>query len=328
MRIFIDDSGDFGWATPQISLYCGVIVCVSSLVDLYRRHLLWKTSIVGPHRQREIKGSSLTDEQLESFARVVICPERHLKLTVVGMDTSLVPKAHLEKWRDGISHLCQGVAAWSDSNSLPIAGKQYREMSGWFWNRSPENLAQLLSLAALIWECFQNSIIYFHEPEFEPEFDDLEIVMDMSFIKRPEHEVFWREFFRTYATNRSRREPLGIPEAWKEGGHIFEKKYFGSDSEVNMTPLFRQNMYFLDSKLSEGLQIADICANICSRYHRRKRSFEAYRLLQRFMVGPDHGRMTALVPLGDLDVNSTPPTERQKEVFEHARQLKVRTRKR
>ena len=76
MRIFIDEAGDFGWAPKQISLHCAVIVCNSSLVELYRRHLAWEQSILGEHRRRELKASTLTDEQLETFVRSVILPEQ------------------------------------------------------------------------------------------------------------------------------------------------------------------------------------------------------------------------------------------------------------
>jgi hypothetical protein len=283
--------------------------------------------MIGPHRKREIKGSALTDYQLASFVRSVIVPEMDLRLTVVGIDTSLVPRETLEKWRDGISHLCQGAARWSSSQGFPVAERQYTEMSGWFWNRSPENLGLMLSLGEVIWMSLQNAIIWFHEPKFELEFDDFEIVIDRSFVRNREHEVFWRELLRAYFTNKSRREPLGTPEEWKKTNHIFERKYSHNDGQLDLTPLFRDQMYFSDSEMTEGLQIADICAHICLRYHRRKRWFEAYRLLRKFIVGPNRSPMTALIPVGDLDLNSKASSKTQQEVFEYAKQMKPRSRK-
>lgn len=302
MRIFVDDSGDFGWAPAQISLHCGVLVSSSVLVELFPRHFEWKKSMIGLHRRREIKASSLTDEQLAAFVRTVIIPENHLRHVIVGVDTSLVTKRVFENWRDGLSHLCQGAAGWSNSRRFPIAARQYAEMGGWLWNRSPENLALMLSLGEVIWQSLQNAVIWFHEPQFEPEFDDFEIVIDRSFIRRREHELFWCEFFRTYLTNKSRREPLRVSREWNENNHIFERKYCQHDGNLDLTPLFREHMYFSDSEVSEGLQIADICAHICLRYHRRKQWFEAYRLLRKYILGPDRSPMTALVPVGELDL--------------------------
>jgi hypothetical protein len=327
MRVFVDDSGDFGWAPPQISLHCGVIVCNSSLVELFRRHFEWKKSLLGTHRKREVKATTLTDEQLESFARTVIAPEGNLKIVVVGIDTSLVSKELLEKWRDGISLLCQGASDWSNSRGFPIAERQYDEMSGWIWNRSPENLAFMLSLGDILLESLQTAIIHYHESKFEAEFDDFEIVIDRGFIRNEEHEVFWREFFRTYVTNRSRREPLGTPEEWKTTNHVFERKYSQDDNRIDLTTLMRDSTYFSDSKLVEGLQIADICANICLKYHRRKQWFEAYRLLRRFIVGKQGSPMKALVPVGNLDLTSEAPTRTQQEVLGYASKIKPRSRK-
>ena len=327
MRVFVDDSGDFGWAPAQISLHCGVIVCNSSLVELFRRHFEWKKSLLGTHRKREVKATTLTDEQLESFARTVIAPEANLKIVVVGIDTSLVSKELLEKWRDGISLLCQGASDWSNSLGFPVAERQYDEMSGWIWNRSPENLAFMLSLGDIVLESLQTAIIHYHEFEFEPEFADFEIVIDRSFIRNQEHEVFWREFFRTYVTNKSRREPLATPEEWKKTNHVFERKYSHGDKEIDLTTLMRDSTYFSDSKLAEGLQIADICANICLKYHRRKQWFEAYRLLRRFIVGKQGSPMKALIPVGNLDLSSEAPTRTQQEVLAYANKLKPRLRK-
>jgi hypothetical protein len=327
MRIFIDESGDFGWQPPQISLHCSLIVPGSSLVELYRRHFEWKKSILGEHRKLEIKANTLTDQELQRFVEHVILPERHLKVTVVGIDTRQVPKQKLEDWRDSVSLLSKGASSWSHSQNLPIAARQYNEMSGWLWNRSPQNFALIISLGEAIWTSLQWSILLFHEAQFESEFEDFDIVLDRGFIKTPEHELFWREFLRNHLRNVSRRKPLGVPMAWNETNHFFERKYAAENDEVDMTELFREHLYFFDSKKSEGLQIADICANICLRYHRHEQWFPAYSLLREFIVGEDGRPMTTLVPTGELDLDAEAPTKRQTEVLQHAKGLPRRKRK-
>ena len=316
-----------GWAPPQISLHCGVIVCNSSLVELFRRHFDWKKSLLGTHRKPEVKASTLSDDQLERFVRTVDLPEANLRIVVVGVDTSLVNKELLEEWRDGISLLCQGASDWSNSQGFPVAKRQYAEMSGWIWNRSPQNLALMLSLGDTLLESLQTTIIHYHDSKFEQEFDDFEIVIDRGFIRNREHEVFWREFFRTYVTNRCRREPLGTPEEWKKTNHVFERKYSNNENQIDLTALLRDSTYFSDSRLTEGLQIADICANICLRYHRRKQWFEAYRLLRRFVVGKQGSPMKALIPVGNLDFASGASTKTQHEVLAYAKEIKPRSRR-
>ena len=327
MRIFIDESGNFGSSPPQISLHCGVVVCSTSLVELFRRFLEWKHSLVGNHRKREIKANVLDDDQLESFVRTVILPEADLRLTVVGIDTNIFTKPALEDWRDGISHVCQGAAEWSGSRGYPVAKRQYTEMSGWLWNRSPDNLALMISLGEVIWQSLQNSIICFGGSQFESEFCDLEIVIDRSFIRRHEHELFWNEFLRSHFKNRSRREPLLTPDEWSKTNHPFERQYCQDDDQVDLTTLFREHMYFADSKKSEGLQIADICAHICLRYYRRRKWFEAYRLLRKFITGEGGRPMTLLIPTGGPGLNAKAPSKTQQEVLEYAKLIKPRSRK-
>ncbi|MCU1240489.1 MAG: hypothetical protein JWO71_1215 [Candidatus Acidoferrum typicum] len=176
-------------------------------------------------------------------------------------------------------------------------------------------------------DSLQTAIIHYHDSKFEQEFDDFEIVIDRGFIRNAEHEVFWREFLRTYVTNRCRREPLGTPEEWKKTNHIFERKYARDENQIDLTTLMRDSTYFSDSKMTEGLQIADICANICLKYHRRKQWFEAYRLLRRFIVGKQGSPMKALIPFGNLDLASEAPTRTQQEVLVYASKLKPRSRK-
>jgi hypothetical protein len=262
VRIYIDESGTFGWTHPNISLHCAVIVCSSALVELFRRYLEWKMSILGSRKMREVKGSSLSDAQLEQFVRQVILPTPELKLTVVGIDTRITTKIRLERWRDGISHYCLGASEFSKVNDLRPADRQYKEMSGWLWNRSAENLAQMISLGEALVRATQNAVIWFHEERFESEFADFEIAIDRGFIRSPEHEVFFREFFRGYFVNTSREKPFRYPEHWVNGQHVFEHMCSHADGELDLAPIFRDRTYFVDSASSEGVQVADICSHI------------------------------------------------------------------
>ena len=325
VRIFIDESGTFGWAPPDISLHCAVISCSSALVELFRRHLEWKTSILGPHKRREIKGSSLSDIQLEQFVSRVILPTPDLKLTVVGIDTRITPKQRLEEWRDGISHYCLGASEFSRTRDLHPADRQYKEMSGWLWNRSPENLGQMISLGETIARVTQNAVIWFHDEKFESEFADFEVAIDRGFVRNREHEMFWREFFRGSSVNKFRQKPFIYPERWSKGRHVFGRLCSNADGELDLSPIFRDRTYFVDSSSSEGVQIADICANVCLRYHRRERWFDAYRALRPLIVDVEKGPMTLLVPANEGGLGGAFATTVQEEVAVHAKLIPPRT---
>jgi len=282
---------------------------------------------LGRHRKREIKASQLADDQLEQFVRTVILPETNLKLTVVGIDTRITTRERLESWRDHISHYILGASEWSKTRSRRPADRQYKEMSGWLWNRSPENLAQMLSLVENIGRALQNAIIWFHEQTFEPEFDDFEIAIDRSFIRSTEHEVFWREFFRGYFVNKSREEPFRVPEFWSKGRHIFDRKCTNAEGEFDLAPILRDRTYFCDSAQSEGLQIADFCANICMRCHRREESLAAYRLLRPFVVDVNRGPITLIVPATEGTLDVQPTTQTIGEVLALTKHIKPRIRR-
>jgi hypothetical protein len=90
---FIDDSGSFSWGNRGKSLFCGVTVSDSELSGLENRFIAWKRSIVG-NSGKELKGSDLTSNQLESFAMKVLPPSSGVMLTVVGGDTSVTAEFH------------------------------------------------------------------------------------------------------------------------------------------------------------------------------------------------------------------------------------------
>ncbi len=328
MRIFIDESGNFGWDPPNISLHAAVIVCNSSIVELFRRLLEWKTSILGHHRVRELKASDLTDSELDDFVGRVVLPTPGFKLTVVGIDTRIASKQMLEEWRDEVSHYCLGASMFSEKRGLRPADRQYKEMSGWLWNRSPENLAHMMSMSEIITRATQNSVIWFHEKEFESEFADFEIAIDRSFVRTPEHETFWREFFRGYFLNKSRHEPFKTPQHWVHDGHVFERVCSNDERTIDLAPIFRDRTYFVDSKSSEGVQIADICSHICLRYHRPNLWFEAYRKLRPLIVDVNKGPITLLVPIKAENASIKMGTAIQQEVAELAKSMPRRVRRR
>ena len=186
----------------------------------------------------------------------------------------------------------------------------------------------MISLGDTIARATQNAVIWFHDERFESEFADFELAIDRSFILRREHEVFWRESFRGYSVNKFREKPFIYPEHWAKGRHVFERMCTNADGELDLAPIFRDRTYFVDSASSEGVQIADVCAHICLRYHRREQWFEAYRALRPLIVDVDKGPMTLPVPANDGGLEGRYATTVQQEVAEQAKLIPARTRRR
>src|SRR5262245_3700657 len=100
MNIFIDDSGSFSWSNPGISLFCGLTVPDRDLETLEDRWHGWKRSILG-NRRNELKGSALTERQLDSLSYKVLPPDdRDVWLSYVGADTRRSREDVVAKYRD------------------------------------------------------------------------------------------------------------------------------------------------------------------------------------------------------------------------------------
>jgi hypothetical protein len=290
MRIFIDESGSFSWSTPAISLMVALIIPDGSMDSLTSRFLTWKSSIVGKSR-RELKGSELDSAQLESFVQKVLPhSERTPLLTVVGADTATTLECHVAMAKDQLSEQYAQTAQLLLKHNPPnkSLAQGYTEVSGWTRRRSAVNFLWIASAERTIVEAIQLMICGFLEEEFDQEFDDIEISIDRSFIKEPGPINFWLEFHRLCHSTRAKKgEGILVPKDWRLRNHPFPRKYRIEPGVTNLSDLLRNHMNFVDSKQSVGVQLADICAQICRRFHCGDVNLAAYTLLQRRIIGRD-----------------------------------------
>jgi len=282
---FIDDSGSFSWGYNKgKSLFCGVTVSDVELPNLEKRFVMWKRSIVGDSAE-ELKGSQLSANQLVSFVVKVLPPSSNVVLTVVGGDTSVTAESHVEKMRDQSaelfrlsSELCAKHTSETNRNEKIV--EFYRQMSGWVRKRSTPNCLWIVVLLQTIFDTLQHAIVRFAEPEFSSEFENIEFVIDKSFIQRDEHLQFWKEWLRADLMKSSRESIMTIKQ-WPSD-HPYKKKYLMHKGLYDYRDLFHNHTAFQDSKAVVGLQVADICANICYRFYRDDRKdIRAYEKLWR-----------------------------------------------
>jgi hypothetical protein len=284
---FIDDAGSFSWANRGKSLFCGVTVSDTELPELEKRFVAWKRSIVGDSGQ-ELKGSQLTSNQLASFAIRLFPPSSGVVFTVVGGDTSVTAESHVEKMRHQSaeifrlsSELCARHTSETNKNKKLV--EFYRQMSGWVGKRSTPNCLWIVVLLETIFDTLQHGIFRFAQPEFNHEFENIEFVIDKSFIQRDEHLQFWKEWLRADLMKSSRRGIMTLKE-WPPD-HPFKKKYRIYKGLSDYRDLFHNHTVFRDSKSAIGLQVADICANICYRFYRSDhKDRRAYTLLWRRII--------------------------------------------
>lgn len=283
MKIFIDESGGFGWNPGGVSVFCGVTIADRELPECTQRFLHWKQRIGCP-KGAEVKGGLLSAQEQASFVQSVVLETQNFWITLVGTNTQTYRREMVERFREQLVQVLQAGVSLVAREGNTFLSREYAELSGWMRNRSPENIVWIETLASTIYAGLQYSIARFRRAEFDSEFEDLGILIDRSFIKEKRHIEFWHEFLRNRLYNISTRRPLITPRQWNERGHPFSRKFSKGDGLLVTTDLFRHGMRFEDSKVSSGLQFADICANAAFRFHSHSPKYRAYRLMRNRIV--------------------------------------------
>src|SRR5688500_556345 len=88
MKTYIDESGDFGWQRPgmSMSLFATINIADRSLAAITPAFKRWRT-LSGVVAGAEVKGGTLNEQTLISFVRTVVQPHGDFWVTLVGVDT-------------------------------------------------------------------------------------------------------------------------------------------------------------------------------------------------------------------------------------------------
>lgn len=297
VKILIDDSGSFSWHKPGVSLFAGILLPDRVMPEMLERFGQWRRTIIGKSN-RELKGAELTSKQMYAFAyKVLSHAARDPLLTVVGADTRRNPENLISRCRDQVAQqfaYCEKFALQQNPKNKRLA-QHYKEGAGWVRKRSPQNFLWVNTLEEQILQCVQHLAAYFIEPEDDAEFESIEIIIDRSFVRRDQQIQFWKEWLRNGLVGRSHRsEAFAILEDWRMRDHPFIRKY-ERDGVMEFSDLYQKHMRFDDSQTVLGLQVADICAHICYRFHRRDPAvIAAYNYLRPRIVGGG-GRSLTLI---------------------------------
>lgn len=284
MKIFIDDSGGFGWAPPGISLFCALTVSDRAIDKLAEQFSTWKLRQTTSTTDTELKGKDLSQLQQASFTNSIVLANYGHQLTLAGTNTASFGRTAAEHYLTDSVNIIRAGAERAERLKKPELAKFYGGMSRWVADRSPENVLWLLTLSKAIELSIQHAIVMFADEPQGHEFEDIEIIIDKSFIRKERHLEFWSEWLRTYLFRRS----WMTPREWSEQ-HPFNRKYRQRPGILIMNDLFRNHMRFADSKDIPGVQIADVCANICYRRYSGSPKYRPYRLL-RSKIRRIHGR--------------------------------------
>jgi hypothetical protein len=285
MKIFIDDSGRFSWTPHGVSLFCGVTVSDRTFDGVASNFSSWKSRQPYFTAGAELKGTDLSALQQASFVNSVILNSTDLRLTLAGTKTSLFKKEIAVQYIKDAAGILRASAKLGNETDRPLLEDFYHRMARWVEQRSPENLMWIVCLGDAIRLSIQHSIVQFMYPADDPEFENIEVLIDQSFIEKSTHIEFWQEWLRNFLYSQSRKEPTMIPKQWWERDHPFNRRFGRARGITDWTELFKKHVHFVKSKDTPGIQIADICANIAYRFYADNRKYRPYRLLRSRISG-------------------------------------------
>ena len=259
MRIFIDDSGDF--RPGKVSLHVAVVLRGSKEHAVRRRFREWERLVrKRDGKKGELKASTLSEDALAEYVRDVLAGD--VGVAVTGFDgrnaTDSEIREHQAKQATQITPaILQTVA---DGRSR--LRQEYTELLHWWQRLSPQQVGYLFTLPHAIHRALQLAIVRSIEDDGS-DLAGLSLEIDRSFIRRSETLALWREYLRSALVDSTRKNPLHTIEEWGPE-HPFRKAFdFGAD--LDLTPIFRDRMGFVDSQAEAGVRLADICANTMYR---------------------------------------------------------------
>jgi hypothetical protein len=265
MRNFLDDSGAFAWAPPGISLFAGLILSNWSTPRITEAFIEWKRKILSVGDDVEVKGKNLRSEHLMPFVKWVVLPHKGFWISLTGADTRLSTTEISRQYVEQAAEVVEAAGGWASGQGNQQLGTDYRRMAKWMRGRSPQNGLWISVLSRSIHRTIQHTIARHLEPSVAVEYEDWEIVIDQSFVKKPKELTAWRAWLRSDLHRICKTHPIIVPTQWPED-HPYMKRFRVDGDSADMSDLFRTNMTFGDSQAHYGLQMADICASICRRY--------------------------------------------------------------
>src|SRR5437879_2982475 len=157
MKIFIDDSGGFGWTAHGVPLFCGATMSDKNFNAIMSNFHAWRSRQPN-YRGFELKGKDLSPSQQESLVNSVLLSTRGISLTLAGTKTTLFKKEIAEQVvKDSASIL----RAAGNRTQHATPADFFRRMARWMETRIPENLMWIHCLGDAIHLSIQHGIIMF-----------------------------------------------------------------------------------------------------------------------------------------------------------------------
>ncbi len=304
MIIAIDETGSFSADSNELQFFVAIHMRQrKTLYKIKQRHFSdWESLLPSSlkNSKGEIKSSSLSDEQLFSFAKKVIGSNPIIRITPLAINPVDNPKAKIDKYRKvmliGINEGVKGYNALGRE----IDAKIYQEFGNWLKKLNYAQFLKIYVLGDCIAEALVNTVGHSITGKYDNELPNIRYLIDRDFIKEPRHNSFWHELLRNQIYHSSKTNPLPLLKKWKKQGHPFLTKYM-KDGYMNLNELFWKRLEFVSSHIYFEIRIADAVNTIISRYFNKHECINAYKIIKKFIC---KDRRVHKIILKDFDLKS------------------------
>lgn len=278
MKIAIDETGSF---SPKSNYYHFLSAVHLRSTDnnselILERFIQWEKTLPRSlkNHKGEIKSSSLSIDQLDSFIEQVIIPEPRIAISTIRFNPRENPYQIVNKHKQILQlGINEGVILFTKLNR-PRVAKTVRDFSHWFRKLSYTQYIKIILLGIIIYKSLKNTMGISLAWKMDDEILDIKFIIDEIFIKGKEQNIFWHEILRNQIYSSSVEEPLPMLIEWEETGHPFIDKYINDEGIFDLNDLFWNNCEFAKSHENYEIRIADTVSTILSNHYNYKISFK------------------------------------------------------
>lgn len=277
MRIAIDETGDFSPKSNKYHFFSAVhLLSTGNNLDLIKNKLFeWEKLLPRSlkNHKGEIKGSSLSNDQLDKFIDLVLLSKPKIPISVVTIIPKLNHYAIINKHKQiQLKGILEGIELFKKLGRPEIA-KTVNDFFYWFRKLSYSNFIKIELLGLIIYKSLRVSIGTLISSKKEDELLNLSFIIDEIFLKGFQQNTFWHELLRNQIYSESMKEPLPFLIDWGPD-HPFISKYRNKDGIMDFNDLFWNNCSFEKSHLNYEIRIADYVNSILSKVFNENIRFE------------------------------------------------------
>jgi hypothetical protein len=227
----------------------------------------------------EIKSSSLSDDKLAEFARLVLCGHHYVGVTPFAINPADNAESVVEKHRAvALLGIHEGVKGYTGQGKKKLAAV-YQDFGNWVRKLSYSQFIKIELLGSCLSSAVVNTMGHAISGGYDDELMRWEFLIDRDFIKEPRHNYFWREILRNQLYHNSRSNPFPVLDRWEREGHPFLAKY-ARNGRIDLSDAFRNHLKFVESHEHFEIRIADAVNTILFRFYNQRRCILAYKFLR------------------------------------------------